>query len=64
MFGIGQINWGQFTQGILWYLSPILLWFFKRNSWNRKSIYEDMGSVHPKDLPTVPTITHSNFYQS
>ncbi len=69
MFGINRISWGEFSGFIvsvllLWYLSVILLAFYRQRSYNRKTLFEEDSfiqvsseglkpiSVSSQDFPT------------
>jgi hypothetical protein len=69
MFGIDQISWGQFIQGVLlllllWDLSLILFSRFNRKGKNHKTLFEDdfAGSVDMESLQ--PALVSSGDFPS
>lgn len=69
MFGIGQISWGEFIQGILlvlllWYLSLILLSRFNRKGKNQKSLFEDDFAGSANMEPLQPALVSSGDFPS
>lgn len=64
MFGINQVSWGEFIKAILfvlllWYLSLILLSFFKRKGQHQKTLFEDdfSGSSQAENLEPVSVLS-------
>lgn len=64
MFGIDQISWEQFIQGILvvlamWYLSLYSLFLLNKKRTNQKSLFEDdfPGAIRPEALQPIGVLS-------
>ncbi len=69
MFGINRISWGEFSGFIvsvllLWYLSVILLAFYRQRSYNRKTLFEEDSFTPLSSEGLIPICVSSQDFPS
>lgn len=69
MFGINRISWGEFSGFtvsilLLWYLSVILLAFYRQRSYNRKTLFEEDSFTPLSSEGLIPISVSSQDFPS